>query len=112
MTAANFQGVDVAIEFSTPEAAFGNIERLAALGVNTVVGTTGWFEQLEQRPQAVVTRHGIGLVWSPNFSIGVNVFARLVAEAARLLADETGVRSLGLGDSPHHQEGRAVRERC
>lgn len=87
LTAVNFQGIDVAIEFSTPEAVFGNIERLVALGVNTVVGTTGWTKQLEQ-VRALVGQHGAGLVWSPNFSIGVNVFARLVTEAARLLADE------------------------
>jgi 4-hydroxy-tetrahydrodipicolinate reductase len=36
--------------------------------------------------KGVVEKNGIGLVWSPNYSIGVNVFARLVAEAARLLA--------------------------
>jgi 4-hydroxy-tetrahydrodipicolinate reductase len=87
MTPANFQGVDAAIEFSTPEAAVGNLERLTALGVNTVVGTTGWTKHLDA-VRELVDRHGTGLVWSPNFSIGVNVFARLVAEAARLLADE------------------------
>jgi 4-hydroxy-tetrahydrodipicolinate reductase len=40
------------------------------------------------RVRAAVEAHGTGLVWSPNFSIGVNVFSRLVREAARLLADE------------------------
>jgi len=87
MTPANFEGIDVAIEFSTPEAAVGNIERLIALGVNTVVGTTGWTKHLEE-VRALVGKYGTGLVWSPNFSIGVNVFSRLVAEAARLLANE------------------------
>jgi 4-hydroxy-tetrahydrodipicolinate reductase len=85
LTAPNFAGVDVAIEFSTPEAAPENLVRLAALGVNTVVGTTGWSHALERVKRAVAER-GTGLVWAPNFSIGVNVFARLVAEAARLLA--------------------------
>jgi 4-hydroxy-tetrahydrodipicolinate reductase len=80
-------GADVAIEFSTPEAAVGNIEKLAALGLPVVVGTTGWLAEMD-RVRAAVEAHGIGLVWSPNFSIGVNVFSRLVREAARLLADE------------------------
>ena len=80
-------GVDVAIEFSTPETAVANIERLAAAGVNTVVGTTGWTAELE-KVRAAVDRAGTALVWSPNFSVGVNVFFRLVAEAARLLKDE------------------------
>ena len=87
ITRENFQGVDVAIEFSTPATVVANIERIAALGVNMVVGTTGWLDQME-RVRALAERHDIGLVWSPNFSIGVNVFSRLVAEAARLLASE------------------------
>jgi 4-hydroxy-tetrahydrodipicolinate reductase len=87
ITAENFQGVDVAVEFSTPSTVASNIERMAALGVNMVVGTTGWLDQLD-RVRGLVDRHGVGLVWSPNFSIGVNVFSRLVAEAARLLASE------------------------
>jgi 4-hydroxy-tetrahydrodipicolinate reductase len=81
------QGADVAIEFSTPEAAVGNVETLAALGVPVVVGTTGWLADLD-RVRAAIDAHGTGLVWSPNFSIGVNVFSRLVQEAAKLLADE------------------------
>jgi 4-hydroxy-tetrahydrodipicolinate reductase len=85
MTPGNFRGIDAAIEFSTPGSAIENIERLAQLKVNTVVGTTGWFEQME-RARAVVERAGTGLVWSANFSVGVNVFSQLVAEAARLMA--------------------------
>jgi 4-hydroxy-tetrahydrodipicolinate reductase len=81
------QGADVAIEFSTPEAAVSNIEKLAAMGVPVVVGTTGWLAEMD-RVRAAVEAHGTGLVWSPNFSIGVNVFSRLVQEAAKLLADE------------------------
>jgi 4-hydroxy-tetrahydrodipicolinate reductase len=80
-------GSDVAIEFTTPEAAVENIEKLAALKIPIVVGTTGWLAQRE-RVQAAIERAGTGLVWSPNFSIGVNVFFRLVQEAARLMADE------------------------
>ena len=81
------RGADVAIEFSTPEAVVGNIEKLAALGVPVVVGTTGWLAEMD-RVRAAVEAQGTGLVWSPNFSIGVNVFSRLVKEAAKLLADE------------------------
>lgn len=87
VTAANFQGVDVAIDFSIPAAVVENVERIAALGVNIVVGTTGWLDQVD-RVKAAIARHDTGLVWSPNYSIGVNVFFRLVSEAARLLASE------------------------
>jgi 4-hydroxy-tetrahydrodipicolinate reductase len=64
-----------------------NVERIAALGVNMVIGTTGWASHMDE-VKAAVERHGVGLVWSPNFSIGVNVFSLLVAEAARLMAGE------------------------
>ena len=87
VTAENFRGIDVAVDFSIPAAVAENVERISALGVNIVVGTTGWTEH-EKRVRAAVQKHGTGLVWSPNYSIGVNVFARVVAETARLLANE------------------------
>jgi 4-hydroxy-tetrahydrodipicolinate reductase len=77
----------VAVEFSIPEAATENAVRLAALGVNSVIGTTGWFGELD-RVRAAVEKHGTGLVYSPNFSIGINVFTRVVAETARLMQNE------------------------
>ena len=85
LTAANFRGIDAAVEFSTPSAAPENIERLARLGVNVVVGTTGWFDQLA-RMRSIVDGGHTGLVWSPNFSVGISVFSQIVAEAARLLS--------------------------
>jgi 4-hydroxy-tetrahydrodipicolinate reductase len=88
ITPQNFKGVDVAIEFSHPEVAPGNLKRLAATGVNAVTGTTGWLNSLGEVTQAV-HEAGTGLVWSPNFSVGVAVFRRLVAKAAELLKDET-----------------------
>jgi 4-hydroxy-tetrahydrodipicolinate reductase len=88
IVAENFRGIDVAIDFSIPAAVVGNIERIAALGVNLVVGTTGWHEQFAQ-VKALVERRGIGLVWSPNYSVGVNAFFRIVTEAARLLSGQS-----------------------
>lgn len=85
MTAEHFRGIDAAIEFSTPRSAIENIDRLAKLKINTVIGTTGWFDQMP-RARAAVERAGTGLVWSANFSVGVNVFSQIVAEAARLMA--------------------------
>jgi 4-hydroxy-tetrahydrodipicolinate reductase len=85
LTAVNFRGIDVAIDFSIPSAVAENAARIAALGVNLVIGTTGWGEQMG-RVKTAVESHGTGAVWSPNYSVGVNVFFRLAAEAARLLA--------------------------
>lgn len=81
------KGCDVAVEFSTPQAAIGNIETLAGLGIPAVVGTTGWLDHMD-RARAAVEQGGTGLVWAANFSIGVNVFLRAVHETARLLANE------------------------
>ncbi|MCW5978800.1 MAG: dihydrodipicolinate reductase [Bryobacteraceae bacterium] len=85
MTEENFEGIDVAVEFSTPDTVVENLTRLAILKVNTVAGTTGWTAHLDY-VKAAVEEHGSGLVWAPNFSVGVNVFTRLAAEAARLLS--------------------------
>jgi 4-hydroxy-tetrahydrodipicolinate reductase len=87
ITAENFNGIDVAIEFSTPHTVVGNVERLAAIGVNAVVGTTGWAEHYE-KVRSAADKRGTGVVWSPNFSIGVNVFFRIVQEASKLLCEE------------------------
>lgn len=87
MTKENFRGIDAAVEFSTPATAPENIERLAQIGVNTVVGTTGWFGEVE-RVRSAVERGGTGLVWSPNFSVGVSLFNEIVAQAARLFAHQ------------------------
>jgi len=87
ITAENFRGVDVAIDFSVPAAVVGNIERIAPLGVNIVVGTTGWQNQMPYVKELVEKYH-IGLVWSPNYSVGVNAFFRIVNAAAKLLANE------------------------
>ena len=94
MTEANFAGVEVAIEFTTPATAAENLVRLAGLGVNAVCGTTGWTAN-RARVREAVERHGTGMVWAPNFSIGVNVFLRLVEEAARLFADKTDYGAWG-----------------
>ena len=77
-------GASAAIEFSTPEAAPQNLRKLAEMRVPTVCGTTGWFNQLPE-VKAAYDATGTPLVWSPNFSIGVNIFFRLAEEAARLM---------------------------
>lgn len=83
-----FQGVDVAIDFSTAAAVPETAERLASLGVPLVVGTTGWQEAMP-RVREAVERSQAGFLHGANFSIGVMVFSRLAESAARLLAEET-----------------------
>jgi 4-hydroxy-tetrahydrodipicolinate reductase len=88
LVASDFRGIDVAVDFTAPDAVLPNVETIASFGVNLVVGTTGWLDHMDAVKRAV-EQNRTGLVWSPNFSIGVNVFFRLVAEAAHLLAGQT-----------------------
>jgi 4-hydroxy-tetrahydrodipicolinate reductase len=88
------RGAAVAIEFSSPASAGENLRKLAKLGVNTVCGTTGWFEELPQIRQAVTESH-TALVYGANFSVGVNLFFELVAQAAALFAHHKDYEAWG-----------------
>ena len=76
---------DVAIDFSTADALLNNFTQYVARRLPVVIGTTGWNAHLEQL-RSEAERAGIGVVSSANFSIGVNIFERVVAEAARMMA--------------------------
>jgi 4-hydroxy-tetrahydrodipicolinate reductase len=82
----NLAGVDVAINFSTPDSVLPIVDRVSALGVNLVVGTTGWTSQLPEVRKLVEERK-VGLVYGSNFSIGVNLFFRLAEAAAALFRE-------------------------
>lgn len=86
ITAAAVDGVDVAVDFSIPDAVAENLPRLAAHGVNLVVGTTGW-QAHEPEMRRVAADAGIGVVAAANFSLGVNLFLALTERAAELFAD-------------------------
>ena len=75
----------VAIEFTIPSAAPANIRACVAAGCPVVVGTTGWYDQLPA-VRAEVERANGSLLTAPNFSVGVAIFDRVVAEAARLFS--------------------------
>lgn len=90
ITRERFQDIEAAIDFSVPGAVAANVERLAGLGIPAVVGTTGWQDDLP-RIKALVKANeerGAGLLYGANFSVGVQVFYRLAAAAAQLLAAE------------------------
>ena len=89
ITRETFSGIDVAIEFTAPETAPDNLRQLARAGIQAVTGTTGWQAQLPSVTDAV-EKGGTGLVWSPNFSVGVAVFRRLVSQSAEMMKNEEG----------------------
>jgi len=83
-------GVDVAIDFSTPDSVAANVVALASRGINIVVGTTGWAAE-EPRLRAMVAEAGVGIVVAPNFSTGVVIFESIVQRAAALFAGQGDV---------------------
>ena len=74
---------DVCIDFSEPAAVIGNIRNATAAGVSMVVGTTGWYDQIDEA-RRLVEASGIGFVYGSNFSIGVNLMFNIAGYAARL----------------------------
>lgn len=84
LCAANLKDIDVAIEFSTPDAAFGNICRLIETGVPTVCGTTAWLDKIEHVKDLTV-KHDGAFFYASNYSVGVNMFFHANAELARLM---------------------------
>lgn len=77
-------GIDVAIEVTVPLAVMDNIKILVNKGINTVVGTTGWYENLPEVKE-LIDNSKTGFLWSSNFSIGVNLYFRIVEVAAKLV---------------------------
>jgi len=76
---------DVAVEFTQPSAAVANVMACLRARVPVVVGTTGWYDSL-QEVSRVATETGTGLLWSPNFSLGVNVLIELARYASKLMS--------------------------
>ncbi len=82
-------GSDVAIEFSTPHTAVGNIKKCFDAKVPVVVGTTGWLDQLPEIT-ARCTKESQGLFWASNFSVGVNIFFRVNEYLAQMMNAQSG----------------------
>lgn len=90
VTRASLANADVAIEFTTPSAAPTNIRACIAAACPVVVGTTGWYEDLSTLRDEIAGAN-VPIVIAPNFSVGVAIFDRVVAEAGRLFRDIAGV---------------------
>jgi 4-hydroxy-tetrahydrodipicolinate reductase len=84
ITRSALGGADVAVEFSEPKAAVANITAALRAGVPVVAGTTGWYEHLPAVTK-IANEAGTALLWSPNFSLGVNVLIELARRAGTLM---------------------------
>jgi 4-hydroxy-tetrahydrodipicolinate reductase len=77
LQAADFEPDTVAIEFSRPESCINNVRILSEKGINTVIGTTGWYDDMAEI-EKISLEHNVGILWSANFSLGVNIFAKIL----------------------------------
>jgi 4-hydroxy-tetrahydrodipicolinate reductase len=76
--------VEVLIDFSIPDVAFENIQTGLKLGKQIVIGTTGWYDKLEAVKKQVKST-STGLVYASNFSLGVNLFYKLVKQSSEIM---------------------------
>jgi 4-hydroxy-tetrahydrodipicolinate reductase len=84
LTAARLAGFDSVIDFTTPQAVLENMNACVSAGRNMVVGTTGWYSDLD-RMRRLVEDKGTGFLYGPNFSVSINLFFEVARTAAGLL---------------------------
>lgn len=82
-TICDFDPATVCIDFSHPDVVIENIKKAASQGKNIVVGTTGWYDQIEDIKK-IIEINNVGFIWAANFSIGVHLFIKLAEKAALL----------------------------
>jgi 4-hydroxy-tetrahydrodipicolinate reductase len=85
LTVDNLRGTDVVIDFTTPHAVLANVAAVVHCGKPMVVGTTGWYSEM-QRVKTLVEAARTGFVFGANFSYGVNLFFQILRAAAPALA--------------------------
>lgn len=84
LTIENLRKADVAIEFSTPHTVLDNIYKCIEAGTPLIVGTTGWYGQLQAVKDACIEA-GSSVMYGSNFSVGVNIFFKLSKIAAKMM---------------------------
>jgi len=85
MNAEHFKDIDVAIEFSTPEAAVHNFKKCFEMNIPVVTGTTGWYDEMEEIKD-ICLQEEKSMIWGSNFSVGVNIFFKINTYLARIAA--------------------------
>jgi 4-hydroxy-tetrahydrodipicolinate reductase len=103
LTKPLLHGADVAVEFTAPQHAAANVRGCVAAGCPVVCGTTGWDDARATVEKEVRARKG-ALLWAPNFSIGVHLFARMVEHAAALVAKSHAGFDAHLVETHHNQK--------
>lgn len=78
------RNADICLEFTHPGCVLENIKRIAELGKEVVIGTTGWYDDLEL-VRSMINEHQIGALYAPNFSIGVNLLLEILTHASKAM---------------------------
>lgn len=94
--------VEVCIDFSTPGSVVDNIRKVAKLKKNMVVGTTGWYDRINEAKK-IVKSSNIGLIYASNFSVGVNVYFKIIENAAKIINKIVDFDVYGF-ELHHHQK--------
>jgi 4-hydroxy-tetrahydrodipicolinate reductase len=84
ITETSVQGADVCICFTEPSSVMETISKLSALQKDIVMATTGWYDRLDDAI-GIVASANVGMVWSPNFALGVNLFFQMVEMCASII---------------------------
>ena len=99
LTAPMLAQFDAVLDFTTPQAVIPNMRACFANGARVVVGTTGWYDKLDEM-RAICERRNAALLYGANFSVGVQVMYRLAKDLVPL------VRGFELSISETHHEGK------
>ena len=100
-TKENISKADVAIEFTGPHSAFENVKKAIELGASVVCGSTGWLDKLDDIKKIVVEKNG-ALLYSSNFSVGVNIFFELNKKLAALMSSHPDYEAII--EETHHTQ--------
>ena len=93
---------DVAIDFSTPKAAFSNIKTCISKGIPVISGTTGWLEQYQEIVELCEQEQG-AFIYASNFSLGVNIFFALNSHLAEMMKNLSQY-TVGIEEIHHTQK--------
>jgi 4-hydroxy-tetrahydrodipicolinate reductase len=111
LTSSNLARTDVAIEFTGPDSAFENVMKCLQASIPVVCGSTGWLDKLDEARQYAQSHHGC-LLYSSNFSIGVNIFFELNKKLAELMSDHPeylpGIREIHHTQKKDAPSGTAI----
>jgi 4-hydroxy-tetrahydrodipicolinate reductase len=80
----SMKDIDICVDFTHPDSVVSNIGKISKFKKNIVVGTTGWYDKMDD-VKKMIEQAGNGLIWSGNFSVGVNIYFQIIENAAKMM---------------------------